>query len=116
MERKTVSPFSDEELEIFRLKIVEIQQNANNNISMYQQLEEREEVKGSDRAINTCLDNNSIVSTRAIKRAKETLDECDKALNRIKNKRFGFCSRTGEVIPKEKLSKNPLLTENIIGK
>lgn len=115
MERKTtVSPFSDEELEIFRLKIVEIQQNANNNISMYRQLEEREEVKGSDRAINACLDTNNIVSTRAIERAKATLDECDKALNRIANKRFGFCFRSGEVIPKETLFKYPLLTEIII--
>jgi RNA polymerase-binding transcription factor DksA len=110
-EKITMPGFSEEELERFRLKIIEIQEKENNIISTYVQLEEREDVKGSDRAINSCLDVNNVVNSRAIRRAKATLQECDFALNRIKNKTFGYCCKTGNLLPTDLLLVNPLLTQ-----
>ncbi len=110
--------YTDEELEEFRLLIIEKLENAKSEFRTLQgQLREGNE-NGTDSTNNNYLTLDDGADTAE----KETLNQLaahqlkfiknlEAAMVRIQNKTYGICKSTGKLIPKERLRAVPHTTQ-----
>lgn len=112
--------YSDEELEEFRVLILEKLEKANKE---YQLLvsELDGSANGADaRKHNIMEDCTSVVqkaeAERLAERQRQFIQKLQAALTRIDNKTYGVCRVTGELIPKDRLRAVPHATLSIEAK
>jgi RNA polymerase-binding protein DksA len=108
------TPFTDEELEHFRLLILEKREEANHQIELYlNQLQNEATSDEQDNAYSFHMaDAGSDMMDREqmymlIDRQRKYIGYLDRALERIDNKTYGICKVTGKPISKERLEAIP---------
>ena len=113
--------YTDTELEEFRMLI---QTKLDNTKSQLEQLqsqifeitENSDDEYGSDWMDDSSINNEiEILNDMAIRQRKYTLD-LENALVRIKNKTYGICVVTGELIDKKRLLAVPTTTKSMVAK
>jgi RNA polymerase-binding protein DksA len=112
MERKT--PFSDEELEHFRERILQRRREAKAEIEqMREQVERAKEQSDDNTAYGLHMADAGTDAMEQeklhlmIARQQKYIGYLDRALERIDNKTYGICRVTGEPIAKERLEAVP---------
>ncbi|MCB0637536.1 MAG: TraR/DksA family transcriptional regulator, partial [Lewinella sp.] len=117
---QSISRYSDAELEEFRLLIVDRYQKTK---------EELEDLRAQIMEINENLadefgqdymDDSSVATDLEMLnnmsiRKRKYLQELENALIRIKNKTYGVCAITGELIDKARLRAVPTTTKSLLG-
>jgi DnaK suppressor protein len=122
MENATVPVrYSDEELEEFRVLILDKMEKGNQELEyMKTQLSELSEDTNSssnaDLFDDSSLHGEIEMLTRMINRQQQFIRNLEAALLRIKNKTYGVCAVTGELIDKKRLMLVPHATKTITGK
>lgn len=113
--------YSDEELEEFRNLILDKMEKGNQELDyMKTQLAELSEDTNTSSSADL-FDDSSLhgeieMLTRMINRQQQFIHNLEAALLRIKNKTYGICSVTGELIDKKRLLLVPHATKTISGK
>lgn len=113
--------YSDAELEEFRILIEGKLAKAKEELEfMYQQIVEMNE-NTSDKTSGDQFDDSSLhveleMLNRNVRRQQEFIRNLDNALLRIKNKTYGICSITGQLIEKKRLQLVPHATKSVAGK
>lgn len=112
--------YSDEELEEFRLIIIEKLEKAEHDLKLLQEAYTQSDVHGTNDTSPTFKvleEGNSVLSkeenSRLAGRQQKFIKNLENALIRIKNKSYGICRETGELIPKERLKSVPHATLSI---
>lgn len=113
--------YSDEELEEFKALILEKLEFAKNELTGIEQqmMELRENM--SDEQGGDWFDDSSIHTeiefmTKLAERQRQFVQNLELALVRIKNKSYGICSVTGELIDKQRLLLVPHATKSVQAK
>jgi len=124
MEEKTKKTrYSDEELEEFKLLILEKLQKAKESYNLYMSIITH---KGDNSDEDTApvykgIDDGSFEmgreeAARLAQRQLKFINELERALIRIENKTYGICRKTGKLISKERLRAVPHATLSIDAK
>lgn len=117
MEEKT--HYSDEELEEFRVLIVEKLKSAREELALYQQ-QLAERADNQDAKLKGLDDGTGTAETERLSglasRQEKYIKHLENALIRIKNKVYGICRKTGKLIPKERLRAVPHATLSVEAK
>lgn len=112
--------YSDEELEEFRVLILDKLEKANKEYELLVS-----EFESSDNGENAHKHNILEDSSSAVQRAeaerlagrqRQFIQKLQAALTRIDNKTYGICRETGELIPKDRLRAVPHATLSIEAK
>jgi|SRR5690625_211414 len=111
----TETPYSDEELEHFRKKLVQEQININEEIEGLKESYEgivsnEEDTKSSIDHHHGNIGTEEEIKERnliLIERYNKKIELINAALDRIENKTYGICEHTGQVIEKERLEAVP---------
>ncbi|MCB0641338.1 MAG: TraR/DksA family transcriptional regulator [Phaeodactylibacter sp.] len=120
-ESKSTARYSDEELEEFRAVIEEKLEKANVQLEQLQrQITETTENSGDnhgsdwmdDSSYNT---NMELLNNMAIRQQK-FIQDLQNAMVRIRNKTYGICSITGNLISKRRLMAVPTTTKSVSAK
>ena len=113
--------YSDAELEEFRQLIQQKLDKANEEFRfMQEQLQELGE-SAIDQNSSDLSDDSSIhteieMLNRMIGRQVQFIRNLEAALHRIRNKTYGICTITGELIDKKRLMLVPHATKSVVGK
>ncbi len=113
--------YSDEELEEFRTLIIGKLDKAKEELAfMEEQLSELSESTNNKNSADL-FDDSSLHSeiemlSRMILRQQQFIRNLDAALLRIKNKTYGICTITGQLIDKKRLMLVPHATKSVVGK
>ena len=117
------SRYSDDELEEFRDLIQDKMASAKKELTYLQEQISRSSSNGTDDTENKFLSlDDSAASmereylTQMAGRQQQFIDHLDKALLRIKNKTYGVCRETGNLISKGRLKSVPHATLSIQAK
>lgn len=104
---------NDFQREYFRRKLVhwreKLAQNAENVVEYLQQ----EDMTSTDTADRASSEEDLRYELRSKERAAKLLNKIDEALERIKNKTYGYCTETGEPISLQRLEARPVATLSI---
>lgn len=113
--------YSDEELEEFRTLLLKKYEQAKEQLaSMLEQINDITENSSDDHG-GDWMDDSSIntevemLNTMAI-RQRKYIKDLENALIRIKNKSYGICVVTGELIEKRRLLAVPTTTKSVVAK
>lgn len=111
---KKVTPYNDKELEYFRQLLLRKREEAKDQLeTLKSSLEEHKEL-GTDEPVlshhmgdvGTDIENLD-TSYALIDRTRKYIIEINEALERITNKTYGICQKTGQTISKERLEAVP---------
>ncbi len=109
-----VTPFTDEELEVFRNLIIEKRRKAHEDVDeIREQLADAREQAENDTAYSFHMaDAGTDAMEREkmflmIARQQKFIGHLDRALDRIERKTYGICKVTGKAIAKERLMAVP---------
>lgn len=113
--------YSDEELEEFRLRIEKKIATATEDLEFnQQQIRELNESgfnqQGGDLYEDTSLHGDLDMLNRYVIREQQLIQNLQHALQRIKNKTYGICVVTGQLIDKKRLLAVPHATKSVEGK
>ena len=120
-ESKSTARYSDEELEEFRATIEEKLETSKIELEKLQkQITETTENSGDshgsdwmdDSSYNTSME---LLNNMAI-RQRKFIQDLENAMLRIKNKSYGICSVTGNLIDKRRLMAVPTTTKSVVAK
>lgn len=117
----TVVRYSDAELEEFKLLIESKLEKAQTQLSSLQeQILEIAENSGDDHGVDWMDDSNTgsdveMLNNMAI-RQRRYIQDLQNALIRIRNKAYGICTITGELIDKKRLRAVPTTTKSLAAK
>ncbi len=118
---KKVRRYSDEELEVFKKIIEERMQRVQEEIDYLQEqineLNERMEGEATGDFVDsgTVFTELQLLYTQ-MGRQRQYLRELENAMVRIKNKTYGICTVTGELIDKKRLMAVPTATKSLVAK
>lgn len=113
--------YSDAELEEFRILVNEKLEKARQELTFMQdQLAEMSE-NTNNKNSGDLFDDSSLhteieMMSRMISRQQQFVRNLESALFRIRNKSYGICSVTGQLISKERLMLVPHATKSVVGK
>jgi len=111
--------FSKEELALFQEKLLAKKKQAQERIDYLQDLIDSSNEGGGDDT-NVMQNSHSYAdvefSSMQLLRQRKHLNDIDNALIRIKNKSYGICSVTGELIDKARLLAVPTTTKSLLAK
>ena len=120
-ENTTTTRYSDEELEEFKEIIEKKLSRAQEELKYYEeQIHEITENSGDDHG-GDWMDDSSInndmefLNNMAI-RQRKYIQDLENALVRIRNKSYGICVVTGELIDKRRLIVQPIATKSVEAK
>ena len=119
LDTNTITRYSDEDLEEFRVLISKKISRARGQLEYYeQQLQEMADnpdskVRGLDDGTGTA--ENEAISGMAL-RQKKLIQHLENALIRIQNKTYGVCRESGKLISKQRLRAVPHATLSIAAK
>ena len=115
--------YSDEELEEFRLIIIDKLEKAEHDLKLLQEAYTQSDVHGTSDTSPTFKvleEGNAVLSkeenSRLAGRQQKFIKNLENALIRIQNKSYGICRETGKLIPKERLNSVPHATLSIEAK
>ncbi|MEZ4993902.1 MAG: TraR/DksA C4-type zinc finger protein [Saprospiraceae bacterium] len=119
MQSHSVSRYSDDDLEEFRLLIEKKLTRARGQLKYYEQ-QLRDMADSPDAKIRGLDDGTGTAESEAIssmaQRQQKLIQHLDNALIRIQNKTYGVCRETGKLIAKERLKAVPHATLSIAAK
>lgn len=109
-----VTPFTDKELEYFRNLLIEKRDKAKDELDTLRSSLEEHREKGTDEPVfshhmgDVGTDVEDLDTTYAlIDRTRKYVIELNEALERIANKTYGICQKTGKAISKDRLEAVP---------
>ncbi len=121
MANMSVTRYSDGDLEEFKAKVLNIYEKAQEELSSLRaQILDTSESMSSDFG-NDYVDDSSVVTdlemlnNMAIRKRKY-IQDLENALIRIRNKTYGICAITGELIDRKRLMAVPTTTKSLVGK
>ena len=121
MANNVTSRYSDEELEEFRQIILKVYQTAKAELEdLRSQIVDLSESMESDFGTDYIDDSSAVnelelMNNMAI-RKRNYIQDLENAMIRVKNKTYGICSVTGELIAKKRLLAVPTTTKSVEGK
>ena len=119
MQSHSVSRYSDDDLEEFRMLIEKKLTRARGQLKYYEQ-QLRDMADSPDAKIRGLDDGTGTAESEAIssmaQRQQKLIQHLDNALIRIQNKTYGVCRETGKLIAKERLKAVPHATLSIAAK
>ncbi len=113
--------YSDKELDEFRLLLEQKQEKTQRQIESLQEqitdiTESADDDFGTDLMDDSSINDNLEMLTNMANRQRKYLHDIEKALVRIKNKVYGICEVTGELIDKRRLLAVPTTTKSVHAK
>lgn len=121
MANNVTSRYSDVELEEFRQLIIQVYQAAKSELEdLRSQIVDLSESMESDFGTDYIDDSSAVnelelMNNMAI-RKRNYIQDLENAMIRVKNKTYGICSVTGELIDKKRLLAVPTTTKSVEGK
>lgn len=121
MANHVTNRYSDEELETFRQVIIKKYQEAKAELEdLRSQIVDLSESMESDFGTDYIDDSSAVnelelMNNMAI-RKRNYIQDLENAMIRVKNKTYGICSVTGELIDKKRLMAVPTTTKSVEGK
>lgn len=121
MANNVTSRYSDAELEEFRQVIIKVYQTAKTELEdLRSQIVDLSESMESDFGTDYIDDSSAVnelelMNNMAI-RKRNYIQDLENAMIRVKNKTYGICSVTGELIDKKRLLAVPTTTKSVEGK
>ncbi len=121
MAKASIVRYSDSELEEFRLLIVDRYQKAKAELDdlRSQILDITESLEGdfgTDYIDDSSSVNNMEMLNNMAIRKRKYLQDLENAMIRIRNKTYGICSVTGDLIDRKRLLAVPTTTKSVLGK
>lgn len=117
----TVTRYSDEDLQEFKALIESKLENARNELNFMQEQVAELNENASEKQGGNWFDDSSLhteieMLNGMVIRQHQFINNLENALIRIKNKTYGICSVTGQLIDKKRLLLVPHATKSVIAK